>query len=98
MHPNHYMDVYGLHKDELRSKLKILVQDRDKIVAPKNKISVASFQLTPTGMCPYLILVGIPQTINDRNKWGEEMLTACVFRRQRILEMMLYGIHLLVSF
>ncbi len=46
--------------------------------AKEIKVAVISFQHTPPGMCPYLIVGGIPQTNNDTNSWGSDVVEACV--------------------
>ena len=40
-------------------------------------MAVLSFQETPPSMCPYLILAGVPQTINVSNSWRAKIIEAC---------------------
>ena len=40
-------------------------------------MAVLSFQETPTGMCPYLILADVLQSINDSSSWRVEIIAAC---------------------
>lgn len=76
--PNHSMDVSNLDKDELFAFLKECAAGRKGEKAAEAKIAVVSFQHTPPGICPYFVLAGLPQTINDSNSWGSEVLEACV--------------------
>ena len=66
-HPNHYMGVSGLHKDELRARLESLVEDKDNIASPEIKKCGCIISAYTAGMCKCLILVGITQTINASN-------------------------------
>jgi len=41
------------------------------------KVAVVSFQNTPPGMTPYLVVAALPQTLNDNNPWGSQVVAAC---------------------
>jgi len=79
--PHHKIDVTNLSKEDL---LAFIIQCAKRTTEEKYnpsaevKIAVVSFQNTPPDMSPALILAGLPQTINDSNAWGANILKACV--------------------
>ena len=54
-YPNYLMDVSDLDKDGLKTFLKDFLDRKKEEVAVESKMAVLSFQVTPTGMCSYLI-------------------------------------------
>jgi hypothetical protein len=54
------------------------------VLAKEIKIVVVSFQDTPTGMCPYFTLAGLPQTVNKNNDFGKQVLEACLDAADRV--------------
>ena len=76
-YPHHAIDVSGLSKDERDKRMKSLVQqDDDAEYATEVNIYVASFQQTPPGIPPSIIIAALPQTTNHSNNWGVEVLDA----------------------
>ena len=41
------------------------------------KYAVLSSQEPPPGMCPYVCVAGVPQTINASNNFGTDVIEAC---------------------
>lgn len=79
-YPNHYIPIpTGISGEELAKFLKGCA-DRDKYGDPaaEIKVCVISFQDTPPSICPYITLVGRPQTINENNDFGKVVMEACV--------------------
>ena len=76
-HPNYALDVSGLNKDEICNFLKDCVAGKKGEMAQEIKVAVVSFQNTPPGMAPYLIVAALPQTLNDNNSWGSKVVSAC---------------------
>ena len=70
-YPKHAIDVSSLDKDEITSRLEACNNDKTSEKATEIKICVISFQQTPKGMCPYLILCGLPQSTNHNNDWSD---------------------------
>jgi hypothetical protein len=77
-YPKHKLDVSDLDNDQMKKFLKECIKGKKGEKAAECKVAVVSFQNTPIGMCPYMILAGCPQTINHSNSWGGEVLKACV--------------------
>lgn len=76
--PNHRLEVETRSKsDVLRNFLKDCLDGKKGEEAAECKIAVASFQHTPPGICPYLILSGRPQTINESNSFAADMMRIC---------------------
>ena len=65
--PNHVHDASAFHNDEMASFLKECMEDKHSELAAETKVAIVSFQNTPVGMGPYLVLAGNPQTINESN-------------------------------
>ena len=40
-------------------------------------MAVVCFQETPPGMCPYFIISGRPQTVNENSDWAKNVVKAC---------------------
>ena len=75
-YPNHCFDVSDLDSEEVNARLLELVKNPEGEYAAEMKICVVSFQQTPPGIPPYMILVGLQQTINDSSDWGDGILEA----------------------
>ncbi len=54
------------------------------VLAEEIKIAVVLFQDTPTGMCSYFTLVGLPQTVNKNNDFGKQVLEAYLDAADRV--------------
>lgn len=72
--PHHVYDISGLNKDELKIFLKDCKDGKKGEQAAECKMAVVSFQKVPPGMSPYLMLAGLPQTVNDSNDWGKGVM------------------------
>ena len=76
-YPCHAIDVPGLSKDERHKQMKSLVQeDNDVEYATEVNTYIVSFQQTPPGISPSVIIAALPQTTNHSNNWGMEVLDA----------------------
>ncbi len=79
--PYHNIDVSKLIKEDL---LSFIIQCAKRTTrenynpSAEFKIAAMSIQNTPPDMSPALILAGLPQTINDSNSWGANILKVCV--------------------
>ena len=74
--PHHFIDISGLSSDEIKLKLQSLIKGELGVLAKEIKICVISFQRTPNGISPYLILCGLPQTINKSNNYANDIIDA----------------------
>ena len=76
-YPHHAIDVSGLSKHERQQRLKSLINlEGDVKYATEVNMYVASFQQTPSGMTPSLVIAALPQTTNHSNDWGMKILKA----------------------
>ena len=75
--PNHCIDVNGLTPEEVLKLLEECVDGRHGAIADEVKVAVLSYQNTPANMCPYFVLVGLPQTLNQSNDFGEMVINSC---------------------
>ena len=76
-YPNHAIDVSSLSRHERQQRLKSLInQEEDVEYATEVNVYVASFQQTPLGMTPSLVIAALPQTTNHSNDWGMKILKA----------------------
>ena len=73
-YPQHAIDVSELSTDEIKSRLKTCNDGKCGEKATEIKICVISFQQTPPGICPYLILCGLPQSTNHNNDWTDGII------------------------
>ena len=73
-YPQHAIDVSDLTTDEIKRRLKKCNDGECGEKAAEIKICVISFQQTPPGTCPYLILCGLPQSINHNNDWTDGII------------------------
>ena len=77
VYPRHFIDVSSLSLDERQERLKALVnEERDVNYATEVNMYVASFQQTPPGMTPSMVIVALPRTTNHNNDWGMTVLNA----------------------
>lgn len=79
--PTHFMDVGELNLEEIRSRLKQCIDPKNEIGGEKAKeikLSIGSFQQTPQGISPYLVLNGLPQSINENNDFPSVCIQACI--------------------
>ncbi len=83
--PNHFVIVADQGIDEVRELLGRYANGENGFVLAKEiKIGVVLFQDTPTGMCPYFTLAGLPQTVHKNNDFGKQVLEACLDAADRV--------------
>jgi len=54
-----------------------MINDKHGVLATEVKVVVLSFQEPPQGMCPYVVLAGSPQTIDENNDFAEMCIDPC---------------------
>jgi len=64
-------------KEEVKVLLKACDDGEHGVLATEVKVTVLSFQEAPPGMCPYVVLAGIPQTTNESNDFAKVCMDAC---------------------
>lgn len=75
-YPNHFVP---LPEDDTGGKILCdYVAGKMGEPAAEIKVGVLSIQNTPARCCPYVTLVGRPQSINEQSTFGEEVISACV--------------------
>ena len=76
--PQHHIDVSHMSNAETRARLSALIAEQETggLLAAEVKLVVVSFQNTPKNLPPYLVVAGLPQTINDANDWGAGVVAA----------------------
>lgn len=76
--PQHHIDVSHMLNAETRARLSALIAEQETggLLAAEVKLVVVSFQNTPKNLPPYLVVAGLPQTINDANDWGAGVVAA----------------------
>ncbi|KAL3788099.1 hypothetical protein HJC23_008161 [Cyclotella cryptica] len=74
VYPNHRIDVSGKSNDEISKVIKDCIDGKYGAMADEVKACVVSFQNTPVGMCPYLVVAGNAQTVNESNFLGRGWL------------------------
>ena len=77
VYPNNCINVAGKSSNELNAIMKDCLDGKFGTVADEVKVAVVSFQDTPVGMCPYLVLAGNAQTVNERNDFGKRIMKLC---------------------
>jgi len=77
VYPNHCIDVAGKSPEELNVIIKACLDGYYGNLADEVKVAVVSFQDTPLGMCPYLVLAGNAQTMNESNDFGKRIIKLC---------------------
>ena len=76
--PNHTIPIPdNSSKEEVKTLLKACAEGKHGVLATEVKVAVLSFQEAPPGMCPYVVLAGIPQTTNENNDFAEVCINAC---------------------
>ena len=65
--PNEWLELETTNKDEIKTMFESCRHGTKGELAGETKIAVISFQQTPPGIPPYLVLAGLPQTINENN-------------------------------
>ena len=76
-YPKYAIDVSSLSSEERDKRMKAMIeQDGDVAYATEVNIYVTSFQQTPVGISPSMIIAAMPQTTNHSNNWGMEVLDA----------------------
>ena len=76
-YPNHFISVKDRNEEEIATILKKWCSGVYGEIASEIKVAVISFQNTPPGISPYFIFMGRPQTINEQNDFGREVVTIC---------------------
>ena len=77
IHPNHFISVNDRTPEEVKVLLKDCIDGKYGEAAPEIKVAVICFQRTPPTMCPYLVLVGQPQSINLNSTFGSMVISLC---------------------
>lgn len=72
--PNHFIGIEGMATEDIKNILQNCVEGNYGDAASDVKVSVVTIQNTPLGMPPYFVLSGLPQTINQFNDLGTQML------------------------
>jgi len=75
--PNHWLDINSNNAEEINKFIKECRDGKRGELAGEIKMAVLSFQQTPVGISPYLILCGVPQTINESNSFATNTLATC---------------------
>ena len=76
--PNHTIPIPdNSSKEEVKTLLKACAEGKHGVLTTEVKVAVLSFQEAPPGMCPYVVLAGIPQTTNENNDFAEVCINAC---------------------
>ena len=78
VYPNHFMSLPSGDGDEVAGFLSECVSGKRGDIAVEIKVCVLLFQGTPPGIPPYYTLVGRPQSINEQNSFGKEVVEACI--------------------
>ena len=78
VYPNHFMSIPSTDSDDIPQFLRDCLDGKKGELAAEIKICVLSFQGTPPGIGPYYTLVRRPQSINEQNSFGEEVVRACI--------------------
>ena len=86
-HPSHFIDVSDKTKDEVIEMLENCIHGKHGAMAAEVKVAVLTFQRSPPGMCPYFVLAGHPQTVNETSGYGAEILK-CVRRHHIDIRML----------
>jgi hypothetical protein len=82
---NHFVRVADQGINKVRELLERYANGENGFVLAKEiKIAVVLFQDMPTGMCPYFTLAGLPHTVNKNNKFGKQVLEACLDAADRV--------------
>jgi len=77
--PHHFIKISELDTPELvQSQLKDCADGKFGELAAEIKCAVLSFQGTPPKMCPYIMLAGLPQKVNENNDFGQLVVDACL--------------------
>lgn len=76
-HPSHSIDISNCDDNEIATHLSDCAQGKKGARAKEIKVAVVSFQNTPPGMCPYFTVGALPQSNNDVNDWGKDVIDAC---------------------
>ncbi len=77
-YPNNWLEVGSTDKDDIQVVLKQCLDGDFGDAAAEVKVTVLSFQFTPPGFPPYLILVGQTQSINHSNSFASDVMSLCV--------------------
>ena len=76
--PKHFIPIRdNATKEELKDLLQECVDGKHGGLAAEVKCAVLSFQEAPPNMCPYFCLAGLPQSINESNDFGTDVVEAC---------------------
>ncbi len=78
VYPNDWLEVGSTNKDDIQAVLKRCLDGEFGDAAAEVKVAVLSFQFTPPGFPPYLILVGQTQSINHSNSFASDVMSLCV--------------------
>jgi hypothetical protein len=82
-YPHDWIAVGSSDTDNAEAVLKRCLEGEFGEAAAEVKIAVLSFQFTPDGIPPYLILVGQTQSINHSNSFATHVMSLCVRAAER---------------
>jgi len=74
---NQWLKIEGNNKDDIKKFIDDCKDGKHGELAAEIKLAVLSFQQTPPGVSPYLILCGVPQTINENNTFATDTMATC---------------------
>jgi hypothetical protein len=77
-YPNNWLEMGSTDKDDIQAVLKQCLDGEFGDAAAEVTVAVLSFQFTPPGFPPYLILVGQTQSINHSNSFASDVMSLCV--------------------
>lgn len=83
-YPYHWLVPDDSQKSNIKAYLEQKRSDKTIDLAAEAKFAVMSFQHSPAGMCPYVILAGLPQTLNMSNSFAHDVMDACVIAAKNV--------------
>ena len=75
--PNDWMMIDSDDKDDIKNFIVESQDGKQGNLAGEVEIAVVSFQQTPLGMSPCLILSALPQTTNENNTFATDIISMC---------------------
>lgn len=75
--PNHWLDIEGNNAEEINKFINKCRDGKRGELAGEIKMAMLSFQQILVGISLYLILCGVPQTINESNSLTTDTLATC---------------------
>lgn len=81
--PNHWLAIGPENKDDITAFYELCCKGLKRELAEEAKIAVVSFQQTPPGITPYLIVKAVPQTVNESNSFVYDVMSQCVLAAEQ---------------